>query len=81
MDEVVQYGSEFYQRFDFSGVTTKEDVWIFLKKGFVKNLYDEDDVVAGKNLLIGLPRCVHCGTKPGRFETSNHSFPHERGNE
>ena len=50
--------AEFYQRFDFTSVTTKEDVWVFLSNAFVYNLYDEDDVLAGKNLLIGVPRCA-----------------------
>ena len=58
VEEVVQpaNNSPFYQRFDFNGIVTKEDVFIFLKKALVKNIYDAEQFVADKSLLVGLAR-------------------------
>ena len=52
--------SPFYQYFDFAGVSSKEEVWIFLKKALIKNLYDSETVVADRSILIGLPRYNYC---------------------
>ena len=48
--------SKFYLYFDFSGISSKEDVWVFLNDAVVNNLYEDEEMVAGKSKLVGVPR-------------------------